>query len=137
MGHLGLHNSLLSDIEAFPVVVPCDPRPSGQPQAQPRPSVSFLPSRRDQGGESGGGQGMCSLPLSPDIQHGKTSDKGLIMHLLVILIFLLIGCSGNPVPESVVKECLDKGWIPIYTSNGFHTRFLCVDPTNLKSVNIN
>lgn len=46
--------------------------------------------------------------------------------LIVMILFLSIGCAGNPVPEEAVKACLENGGTPIYTS-GCDTRFTCAE----------
>jgi len=51
------------------------------------------------------------------------------MYKLIILVALsifIIGCGDpTPVPESAVKACLDKGWIPYYYSNSRFISFKC------------
>jgi len=48
--------------------------------------------------------------------------------VLVALICLLVaGCSSQPVPETAVSDCLEKGWVPVYSSNLFNTIFVCND----------
>ncbi len=57
------------------------------------------------------------------------------MKLLIILImFMAIGCSGHPVPAESVKICMDKNKVPIYFSNGCTTSFACVDKDQYKAM---
>ena len=49
------------------------------------------------------------------------------MHKVIILsvVFVLVGCSGNPAPEEAIKECLNNGGTPDYFSNVLRTQFIC------------
>lgn len=50
----------------------------------------------------------------------------MIKYLYILIIsFFIFSCSGNPVPEKAVKDCIDKNWKVYYDSNILSTTFIC------------
>jgi hypothetical protein len=49
--------------------------------------------------------------------------------LLLMLSGGLVACQqGHPVPGEAFESCIDKGGVPLYTSDAFKTKFTCVMP---------
>jgi len=58
-----------------------------------------------------------------------------IRELLFIfsLCFVLISCGPKPPSETIIKECMVKGWKPYYYSSPLVTHYKCLPPDDFSA----
>ena len=51
------------------------------------------------------------------------------MTILLLFLLFLFGCKPNPVPDSAIELCKERGGLPEYKSTILATWFECKEPS--------